>query len=160
MATARSTDPEAVALTAELAGRGNVQDDYNPLGNYLLELWQVDPAPDAPARVERVFAGLGPEYRPFLPDPVGAGYFPRLDPAAARAELVELLATGLGYFEAFADRAAGEEFVGRLQAWLGPGAEYLSGRGRTVFRVPHWVDEGVAFASPARAGFLWCLGTD
>lgn len=40
MATARSADPEAVALMAEIAERGGVQDDDNPLGNYLLELWR------------------------------------------------------------------------------------------------------------------------
>jgi hypothetical protein len=160
MATARSTDPEAVALMAELAGRGGVKDDYNPLGNHLLELWDADRAPDAPSRVERVFASLPAAYRPFVPVPVGAEYFRRLDALSARAEMVELLATGLHYFEAFADAAGAREFVGRLQAWLGPGAEYLSGRGRLVFRVPHWVGEGVAFASSERAGFLWCLGTD
>ena len=160
MAPARSTDPEAVALMAEVAERGGVQDDYNPLGNYLLELWEVDPAPDAPSRVERVFAALPPEYRPFVTVPVGAEYFRPLAAAAARAELVELLTTGLRYFEAFEDVTAAQEFVTRLQAWLGPSGEYLSGRGQLVLRVPHWVDEGVAFASPERAGFLWCLGTD
>lgn len=145
---------------AELAERGNVQDDFNPLGNYLLELCEVGPAPDAATRVEQVFAALPPAYRPFVTAPVGAEYFPPLGAAAARTELVDLLTTGLHYFEAFEDVPAAEAFVGRLQAWLGSGAEYLPGRGRQVFRVPHWVDDGVAFASAERAGFLWCLGTD
>src|SRR5262245_3843901 len=98
MATARCVEPEAVALMAELAERGDVQDHYNPLGNYRLELWEVDQAADTPSQVERVFAGLPPEYRPFLSLPVGAEYFRRLDAAAARAELVKLLTTGLHYF--------------------------------------------------------------
>jgi len=160
MATSRSTDAEAIALMAELAERGSVQDHYNPLGNYLLELWEVDQSPDAPSRVERVFASLPAEYQPFLSLPVGAEYFRPLDAAAARVELLELLTTGLRYFEAFKEVSAAQAFIGRLQGWLGSRAEYLSGQGRLVFRVPHWVDAGVAFASTERAGFLWCLGTD
>lgn len=101
-----------------------------------------------------MFAALSPEYRQFLTTPVGACYFRPLDAAVAEAELVELLTTGLHYFEAFRNVPTATVFVRRLQAWLGPGAEYLSGRGRVVFRVPHWVDEGVAFACPRRAGFL------
>src|SRR4051794_15503808 len=119
MATSRSADPEAVTLMAELAERGDVQDDYNPIGNYLLQLWEVNQGVDAPSRVERVFAGLPPEYRPFLSLPVGAEYFRPLDAKAARAEMVELLLTGLRYFAAFENESAACEFVGRLQAWLG-----------------------------------------
>jgi hypothetical protein len=102
--TARSTDPEAISLMAELAARGDVQDHYNPLGNYLLELWEVSDGPDTAARVERVFAGLPPEHREFQSLPVGVASFRLLDAEAARAGLVALLEIGLHYVPASARR--------------------------------------------------------
>jgi hypothetical protein len=162
MALVRCTDPEAVALMAEIAERSDVIVDDIPFGNFILELWEEDAKTFSPRavcsqpkdRIQEVFQAFGRQHLRAC----GLGWARPLDAVAAREKMLELLVHGLWYFSAYEDVTAAQAFLDRLFAWLGPGAVYLMSLG--AIQVPHWVDEGVAFATPARVGFLWCLGTD
>jgi hypothetical protein len=60
-------------------------------------------------------------------------------------------------------------FAGRLFGWVGSPVATLASmdhrpdgfaRGFGVFRVPHWVDEGLVLVGPERVVLLWFVGTD
>src|SRR5262249_56603788 len=124
MTLVRCVDPEAVALMAEIAERGDVMGDYNPFGNFLLELWEEDAKtfspqtviPEAKDRIETVFQ----TFKRFHPEgsavcgEIGLPYHVQLDAVAARAKLLELLIFGLQYFPAYEDENSAHAFLDRL----------------------------------------------
>jgi hypothetical protein len=164
-----ATDPEAASLREELAGRA-MDTDAAGLMTANVWLWSVE-QPDPRAVVSALLAHPGLPCRELLEPHAASGPWVPLSPEAARAEAVRLLTSGASLeIAAFHDESqAAAEFAGRLLGWVGsPVAAFASverrpdgsAAGFGVFRVPHWVDEGLVLVGPGRVGMLWFVGTD
>src|SRR5581483_7882817 len=164
-----ATDPEAASLRDDLAGRA-MDTDAAGLMTANLWLWAVEqPDPDPRAVVSALLAHPGLPCRELLEPHAASGPWVPLTPEAARTAAVRLLTSGASLeIAAFSDEpgAAGES-AERLLGWVGgPLAAFASmehrpdgsAAGFGVFRVPHWVDEGLVLVGPQRVGLLWFVG--
>lgn len=164
-------DPEAAALRAVLEERAF--DTGAPcLMTANLWLWAaVPPESDPQAALSALFAAPNLPCRELLEPRAATGPWVGLSQAGARAAVIRLLTAGASVeVAAFADDpGAAIQFADRLLQWIGSplaafaNMEYQAngrGAGFGVFRVPHWVNEGLVLISPVRAGLVWFAGTD
>jgi hypothetical protein len=164
-------DPEAAALREELAGRA-MDTDAAGLRTANVWLWAVEqPGPDPRAVVSALLADPAFPGRQWLePDP-GSAPWVSLTAEAAATAAVRLLTGGQSLevpaFDCEPEAAAG--FTGRLLAWVGRPVAALASlehrpggvsSGFSLFRVPHWFDEGLGLVGPQRVALLWFVGTD
>ena len=166
-------DTEAVSLRDELASRA-LGTDAPGLMTANLWLWDVEPASSASDPRVVVVALLGRTGMPcrdLLEAQVALGPWVSLAPEAARKAAMRLLTSETSLEIAAFDEEPRQAalFVDRLFAWVGSPVAALasmdhraddSAAGFSLFRVPHWVDEGLVFIGPARVGLLWFVGTD
>jgi hypothetical protein len=164
-------DPEAMSLRADLADRA-MDTDASGLRTANAWLWVVQqPDTDPRAVVADLLAHPTFPCRHLLEPHAVSGPWLALNPAVARDLAVKLLTSGASMeMPAFdGEPRAAEEFAGRLLGWVGHPLAALasmdhrsdgSAAGFGVFRVPHWVDEGLVLVGPGRIGMLWFVGTD
>lgn len=164
-------DPEAAALRAELDERAS-DTDAPCLMTANLWLWAAgSPERDPRETVSAMFAAPALPCRELLRPHAASGPWIALSAKPARAAVVRLLTAGASVeVAAFAqDPGAAGQFADRLFDWVGrPLTAFTnlehrangSGAGFGVFRVPHWVDEGLVLIGPERVGLVWFAGTD
>jgi hypothetical protein len=164
-------DPEAAALRAELADRAfDVEDTGLMSANAWL--WAVKrPESDPRAVLSALVTDPGFPARQWLAADHGSAPWVNLSAEAATTVAVRLLTGGQSMeTPAFSDELeAAVRFTARLQAWAGrPVAAMCSwehrpggvSSGFSLFRIPHWFDEGLALVGPQRVALLWFVGTD
>jgi hypothetical protein len=166
-------DGEANSLCQELAARAT-DTDAPGLMTANLWLWAFEAnglASDPRAVVAALLGDTGMPCRELIEPHAPASPWVSLAPAVGHAAIVRLLTSGASLeIAAFHDeRHAAALFASRLFGWVGrPLAAFASmehrpdgsAAGFGVFRLPHWVDEGLALVGPERVGLVWFVGTD
>jgi hypothetical protein len=166
-------DPIGESLRAELSSRAS-NTDAPGLLTANLWLWAFRPgsaAADPHAVVAALFEYPGLPCRHLLESEIASRPWVSLGPEAAQAALFRLLTSGvsleIGAFDA--EPSAAMDFAARILKWIDrPLAVFGSmdhrpdgsASGFRVFRVPHWLDEGLVLIGPASVGLLWFMGTD
>jgi hypothetical protein len=166
-------DTEAASLRDELAG-GAMDTDAPGLMTANLWLWDVEmagSAPDPQVVLAALFGHASMPCRELLEEQPALRPWVSLGPEAARSAAVRLLTSGASLeIAAFQDEPqSATRFADRLFEWSGGPVAVLasmehrpdgSAAGFGVFRVPHWVDEGLVLVGPERVALLWFVGTD
>jgi hypothetical protein len=166
-------DTEAASLCDELAARA-LDTDAPGLTTANLWLWSVEAtglAFDPKAVIAALFDQPSVPCRGLLEPHVAFRPWVHLASEAARDGALRLLTSGVSLEIAVFhnEPQAAARFVRRLFGWVGNPLAALastdhrsdgSAAGFSLFRLPHWVDEGLALIGSERIGLLWFVGTD